>query len=80
MRIEAFPSWQNRKKGRWWNLPVLDFSEDSKVGRAGKMALKLTALGLEKDKGIPVNQEMCNDFRDWDKIRRFADNFASLLK
>ncbi|GAG96000.1 unnamed protein product, partial [marine sediment metagenome] len=30
---------------------VLDLSEDSNVGRAGKIALKLTALGLEKDKG-----------------------------
>ena len=44
------------------------------------MALKLTALGLEKDKGISVNQEARNDFRDWDKIRRFAVNFAGLLK
>lgn len=59
---------------------VLDFSKDSNVGRVGKMALKLTALGLEKDKGISVNQETRNDFRDWDKIRRFAVNFAGLLK
>lgn len=59
---------------------VLDFSKSSKVGRAGKVALKLTALGLEKDKNIPVDQEARNDFRDWDKIRRFADKFAALLK
>ncbi len=65
---------QNAFKG------VLDFSQDSTVGRAGKMALKLTALGLEKDKGILVNQKARNDFRDWDKIRRFAVNFAGLLK
>lgn len=59
---------------------VLDFSEGSKVGRAGKVALKLTALGLEKEKDIPVDQDARNDFRDWDKIRRFADKFAALLK
>lgn len=59
---------------------VLDFSEDSKVGRAGKLALKATALGLEKDKDIPVDKEKINDFRDWDKIRRFAADFAALLR
>ena len=59
---------------------VLDFSEDSKVGKAGKLALKATALGLEKDKDIPVDKEKLNDFRDWDKIRRFAGDFADLLQ
>ncbi|MBY9011201.1 MAG: flavodoxin domain-containing protein [Candidatus Lokiarchaeota archaeon] len=59
---------------------VLDFSEDSKVGRVGKLALKATALGLEKDKDIPVDKEKLNDFRDWDKIQRFAADFAGLLQ
>ena len=59
---------------------VLDFSENSKVGKAGKIALKLTALALEKDKNIPVDQKARNDFRDWKKIRKFAEKFAALPK
>lgn len=58
---------------------VLDFSEDSNVGRAGNLALKLTALGLEKDKGIKFDKEGRNDFRDWDKIRSFAESFSDIL-
>jgi menaquinone-dependent protoporphyrinogen oxidase len=59
---------------------VLDLSEDSNVGRAGRAALKLTALGLEKEQCIPIDKEARNDFRDWDKIRRFAEGFVDLLQ
>ncbi|MFX0074916.1 MAG: flavodoxin domain-containing protein [Candidatus Hermodarchaeota archaeon] len=59
---------------------VIDLSEDSNVGRAGRAALKLTALGFEKEQDIPIDKKARNDFRDWDKIRRFAEGFADLLQ
>jgi len=58
---------------------ILDFSEDTNVGRAGMLALKATAFGLEKDKGMTFDKEGCNDFRDWDKIRSFAESFADIF-
>jgi len=58
---------------------ILDFSEDSNVGRTGKVTLKAVALGLEKEKGMTIDKDGCNDFRDWDKIRSFAENFADTL-
>lgn len=58
---------------------ILDFSEDSNVGRTGKTILKTVALGLEKEKGLTIDKDGCNDFRDWDKIRSFAENFADTL-
>jgi len=58
---------------------ILDFSEDSNVGRAGMLALKATAFGLEKDKGKTFVKEGRNDFRDWDKNRSFAERFADIL-
>jgi len=59
---------------------VLDFSEDSNLGRTGKMALKAAALELEKEKGMTIDKERRNDFRDWDKIRSFTEGFAALLQ
>ena len=58
---------------------VLDFSEDSKLGRSGRLALKLAAMGISKETGFEFNMDGCNDFRDWDKIRSFADAFAEIL-
>ena len=58
---------------------VLDFSEDSKIGKAGKLALKAAALALTKEKGLKIDTNERNDFRDWDKIRSFAEKFADIL-
>ena len=58
---------------------VLDFSEDSQVGKGGMLALKATAFGLQKEKGMEIDTSVCNDFRDWDKIRSFAESFADML-
>lgn len=58
---------------------VLDFSEDSKLGKAGRLALKAAALALQKEKGIEIDKSSCNDFRDWDKIRSFTESFAEKL-
>jgi hypothetical protein len=58
---------------------VLDFSEDSNIGKAGKLALKTAAFGLQKEQGIEVDTSARNDYRDWDKIRSFAENFYNIL-
>ena len=58
---------------------ILDFSEDSKVGKAGKLTLKAVALGLRDEKGMEIDMNGCNDFRDWDNIRSFAETFADTL-
>ncbi len=60
--------------------PVMDFSEDSKMGKINKSILKLAAKGMSNDTGIEINFEGRNDLRDWDKIRNFAEKFAMLLK
>jgi len=60
--------------------PLMDFSEDSKVGRINKSLLKLAAKGISNETGIEFNFEGRNDLRDWDKIRNFAEKFAMLLK
>jgi len=57
---------------------ILDFSEDSNVGKAGRLTLKAVALGLRDEKGMEIDMSGCNDFRDWDKIRSFAESFAEL--
>lgn len=58
---------------------ILDFSEDSKVGKTGKLALKLAAKGMSAEKGLQFDMDGRNDFRDWDKIRSFAENFVDKL-
>ena len=58
---------------------VLDFSENSKVGRAGRGVLKLVAMGFSKEFNMEFDMEGSNDYRDWDKIRSFAENFAEKL-
>lgn len=58
---------------------ILDFSEGSKVGKLGQLALKAAALGRSNDKGLEIDKNGRNDFRDWDKIRSFAESFADIL-
>jgi len=58
---------------------VLDFSEDSNMGKAGKLALKVAAKAMSTEKGLEFNMNGLNDFRDWDKIRSFAESFADKI-
>lgn len=58
---------------------ILDFSEDSKIGKAGRLALKLAAKGMSAEKDLQFDMNGRNDFRDWEKIRSFAENFADKL-
>ena len=56
--------------------PVLDFSAFSPLDSSDK---KLARFFCKK-KGIEVDRNGSNDFRDWDNIAAFADAFADLLK
>jgi menaquinone-dependent protoporphyrinogen IX oxidase len=58
---------------------VMDFSEDSNIGRTGKSILKLVAMGFTKEFNMEFDMQGANDCRDWDKIRSFAENFAEKL-
>ncbi len=58
---------------------IIDFSEDSKIGRTGQLALKLVGKGFSQDKSLKIDMNGRNDFRDWDKIRSFAESFADIL-
>ncbi len=60
---------------------VLDFSNESKVGKIKREALKLALKGMEKEKeGLEYDYQGCNDLRDWPEIEQFARDFANLLK
>lgn len=58
---------------------VLDFSESSKFGKIGKLALKAAAVEIKNEKGIEFDMQGLNDFRNWDKIRNFSISFAEKL-
>lgn len=58
---------------------VMDFTENSKLGKLGRAALKAGAKGMSDEFGIDYSLEECNDYRDWDQIRNFTNEFAELL-
>ncbi len=58
---------------------MMDLSEDSPMGKATKSIMKAAAKGMQEDMGLEFDKEGCNDFRDWDRIAKFADKFAGIL-
>ncbi len=60
--------------------PVLDFSESSRIGFLDRKMLAAAVKGMAAETGITINEKARNDFRDWDQIRRFAEQFAALVK
>jgi len=54
---------------------IFDLSKNSNVGFLGKKMLK-TVLKNEKD----INLNERNDFRDWNQIKKFAENYAKLVQ
>ena len=58
---------------------MMDLSEDSTMGKATKSIMKAAAKGMQEDMGVEIDKEGCNDFRDWDRIAKFAEAFAGLL-
>ncbi|MBU7000904.1 MAG: hypothetical protein HXS51_09085 [Theionarchaea archaeon] len=59
---------------------VLDFSDSSNMGFLDKKMLKMAAKAMEEEGGIAIEDDAKNDFRDWDQIRSFAENVATLVK
>ncbi|MBD3229495.1 MAG: hypothetical protein GF329_15025 [Candidatus Lokiarchaeota archaeon] len=55
---------------------ILDFSEESRMGRFGKWAFK---KGMEEDSDLDLDYEARNDLRDMDRIYKFADKVISML-
>jgi menaquinone-dependent protoporphyrinogen IX oxidase len=58
---------------------VFDFSSDSKMGFFDRQMAKIAAKGMEADLGYEIDRDAKNDFRDWDQIREFAENYLALL-
>ena len=58
---------------------TMDLSENSSIGKVTKSILKAAAEGMQKDMGLEFDKEGCNDFRDWDRITKFAEDFADIL-
>jgi menaquinone-dependent protoporphyrinogen IX oxidase len=57
---------------------VFDFSSASKMGFLDKQMAKIAAKGMEADFGYEINRDAKNDFRDWDQIRKFAEDYLAL--
>ncbi len=58
---------------------ILDLSEDTKVGKGAKVALKIVAKILSKNPNVEIKMNAYNDLRDWDNIRAFAESFAKIF-
>jgi menaquinone-dependent protoporphyrinogen IX oxidase len=58
---------------------VFDFSSESKMGFLDKQLAKIAAKGMEADLGYEIDRDSKNDFRDWDQIREFAEDYLTLL-
>jgi menaquinone-dependent protoporphyrinogen oxidase len=59
---------------------VLDFSESSRMGFLNKKMLRAAAKEMSEEIGFTIDKNAKNDLRDWDQIRKFAEEFASLVK
>jgi len=61
---------------------VMDFSKSSNMGFFDTRALRMGAMEMKKESegSFQYNPDGRNDFRDWNKIAKFAENFNQLLK
>lgn len=59
--------------------PVMDFSENSNLGKLNKGILKLAAKGISEETGIEIDQNGFNDLRDWEQIKDFAKKFFNMI-
>ena len=57
---------------------LIDLSEDSNLSGITKKMLRMAAPEMESD-GIKLDLEGRNDFRDWDQIHSFVEDFAAML-
>ena len=60
---------------------VMDFTKTSKIGIFDKKGLQLWAKELNNETEGPFKyeEEGKNDFRDWEKISEYAENFNKML-
>jgi menaquinone-dependent protoporphyrinogen oxidase len=56
--------------------PCYDLTETSNLGKMTKAIMK---AALKEQEGIENPEEKVYDFRDWDQIQKFTEDFASLL-
>ena len=59
---------------------VYDLSPSARIGFLDKRMLGMAAKQLAKDTGTPLKEGARNEFRDWDRIRTFAEHFGRLVK
>jgi len=60
--------------------PVLDFTAFSPLASDDRKIFKFISKRKLIKRGIEVDLNGVNDFRDWDNIAAFADTFGTLLK
>ena len=60
---------------------VMDFSKSTNLRLFDLRALKMAAMGMEKDSegAFQYDPNGKNDFRDWEKIEEFASKFSKML-
>ncbi|MFO7796760.1 MAG: flavodoxin domain-containing protein [Promethearchaeati archaeon] len=58
---------------------VLDLSDDSNLGFLDKKMLKVASKAMKEEDGVEVKPDARNDFRDWEKIKTFTQEFGKLL-
>ncbi len=59
---------------------VFDFSETSRMNFLEKKMFKSAVKASQKEGGMTIDENGKNDLRNWDQIRRFAEEFAALMK
>ena len=60
--------------------PVLDFTASSPLASDDMKIIRFVSKRKLMKRGIEVDLDGVNDFRDWDNIAGFANSFADLLK
>jgi menaquinone-dependent protoporphyrinogen oxidase len=58
---------------------VFDFSSSSRMGFFDKQMAKVAAKGMAEDLEVEIDTDAKNDFRDWNRIRSFAEEFRKLI-
>ncbi|GAH14236.1 unnamed protein product, partial [marine sediment metagenome] len=60
--------------------PVIDLSRKSKLNAETKKSLRTSIKTLMKKTGLEFDMKGFNDFRDWERIREFAEKFAEIVE
>jgi menaquinone-dependent protoporphyrinogen oxidase len=60
--------------------PVLDFSSRSKLDHDSRKRKRLDAKRISKKTGLEFDYKGYNDFRDWQQIEEFTQDFIKLIQ